>query len=117
MESVVRNIVDIKDARRWDFDFHAPKYLGIITSLDRCYPVVRFGDIINLLTDMGAFSLYKTEFFVDKGVPFLRVQNIQEYGIDLEKDTKYISLDYHQQLKRSQLQANDILLTTKAFSR
>lgn len=63
---------------------------------------------------MGAFSLYKTEFFVDEGVPFLRVQNVQEDGVDLTKDTKYISQEYHEQLKKSQLQLGDLLITTKA---
>lgn len=114
MKSVIRDLADIKDAKRWDFGFHDPDYMQVLASLDSCYPVVRFGDIITLLTDMGAFSLYKTEFFVDEGVPFLRVQNIQEYGIDLEKDTKYISYDYHQKLKKSQLQPGDLSLTTKA---
>jgi len=114
MQSVARRLADIKSAQRWDFDYHDPAYTKVVESLDRCYPTVRFGDIITLLTDMGAFSLYKTEFFVDDGVPFLRVQNVQEYGVDLTRDTKYISQEYHQQLKKSQLQPGDLLLTTKA---
>jgi len=114
MKSVIRDLADIKAAKRWDFGFHDPEYLEVLASLDRTYPVVRFGDIITVLTDMGAFSLYKTEYFVDEGVPFLRVQNVQEYGVDLEKDTKFISYEYHQQLKKSQLQPGDLLLTTKA---
>ncbi|NJL40517.1 MAG: hypothetical protein HC899_30065 [Leptolyngbyaceae cyanobacterium SM1_4_3] len=114
MKSVIRDLADIKAAKRWDFGFHDPEYLEVLESLDRTYPVVRFGDIITVLTDMGAFSLYKTEYFVDEGVPFLRVQNVQEYGVDLEKDTKFISYEYHQQLKKSQLQPGDLLLTTKA---
>jgi hypothetical protein len=114
MKSVIRDLADIKAAKRWDFGFHDPEYLKVLESLDRTYPVVRFGDIITVLTDMGAFSLYKTEYFVDEGVPFLRVQNVQEYGVDLEKDTKFISHEYHQQLKKSQLQPGDLLLTTKA---
>lgn len=114
MQSIIRDLADIKAAKRWDFGFHSPEYLQVLASLDRTYPVARFGDIITVLTDMGAFSLYKTEFFVDEGVPFLRVQNVQEYGVDLEKDTKFISYEYHQQLKKSQLQPGDLLLTTKA---
>ncbi|MFQ3618757.1 MAG: restriction endonuclease subunit S [Cyanobacteriota bacterium] len=114
MKSIIRDLADIKAAKRWDFGFHDPEYLEVLASLDRTYPVVRFGDIITVLTDMGAFSLYKTEYFVDEGVPFLRVQNVQEYGVDLEKDTKFISYEYHQQLKKSQLQPGDLLLTTKA---
>ena len=93
MKSIIRELADIKSAKRWDFGFHDPEYLEVLESLDRTYLVVRFGDVITVLTDMGAFSLYKTEFFVDDGVPFLRVQNVQEYGVDLEKDTKFISYE------------------------
>lgn len=114
MKSVICRASEVESSQRWDFAYHDPVYTELIKSLDRYYPVIRFGDIITLLTDMGAFSLYKTEFFVEEGVPFLRVQNIQEYGIDIAKDTKYISLEYHNQLKKSQLQLNDLLLTTKA---
>jgi hypothetical protein len=45
----------------------------------------------------------------------LRVQNIQEHGIDLTKDTKYITREYHEQLTKSQLKPGDLLLTTKAI--
>jgi type I restriction enzyme S subunit len=115
MQSVVHSSADIKIAQRWDFEYHDPALAQVIASLGRCYPVVRFGDIITLLTDMGAFSLYKSEFFVDDGIPFLRVQNVQEQGVDLKKDTKYISREYHEQLKKSQLKPGDLLLTTKAI--
>ncbi|MBD1808105.1 restriction endonuclease subunit S [Microcoleus sp. FACHB-SPT15] len=114
MKSTIRSLSEVESSQRWDFGYHDPDYLAVMKSLDRCYPVSRLGNIITLLTDMGAFSLYKTEFFVDEGVPFLRVQNIQEYGVDLTKNTKYISVEYHEQLKKSQLQPGDILLTTKA---
>jgi type I restriction enzyme S subunit len=114
MESVVRGLANLKGAERWDFDYHDPAYTSLVQNLDSRYPTVRFGDIITLMTDMGAFSLYKTEYFVDEGIPFLRVQNVQEYGVDLTKDTKYISHEYHEQLEKSQLQPDDLLLTTKA---
>ena len=114
MQAVVRRLTHFKAAERWDFGFHDPAYTALVQSLDSRYPTVRFGDIITLMTDMGAFSLYKTEYFVDKGIPFLRVQNVQEYGVDLIRDTKYISREYHEQLEKSQLQPDDLLLTTKA---
>jgi type I restriction enzyme S subunit len=102
-------------AQRWDFGYHDPVFVTMMENLDSGFPVAKFSDLITILTDMGAFSLYKTEFFVDQGVPFLRVQNIQEYGVDLEKDTKYISQEYHELLTKSQLQPGDLLLTTKAI--
>jgi len=50
-----------RSAQRWDFGYHDPAYLEVVQSLGRSYRTVRFSDIITLLTDMGAFSLYKTE--------------------------------------------------------
>ena len=114
MRSVTRNISDVRASERWDFGYHDPAYLELLESLDQHWPTIKFGNTITLLTDMGAFSLYKTEFFVDDGIPFLRVQNVQEHGVDLEKDTKYISREYHEQLQKSQLAPGDLLLTTKA---
>ena len=104
--SITRNIREVRKIERWDWGVHDPYYISLMGSLDRLYPTFYLGDILTLLTDMGAFSLYKTEFFVDgtDGIPFLRVQNIQEYGVDLSKDTKYISKAYHEELKKSQLQ-------------
>jgi type I restriction enzyme S subunit len=114
MQAVVRRLTHFKTTERWDFGFHDPAYTALVQSLDSRYPTIRFGDIITLMTDMGAFSLYKTEYFVDEGIPFLRVPNVQEYGVDLTRDTKYISREYHEQLEKSQLRPDDLLLTTKA---
>lgn len=115
MQVNVRRLTDLVASERWDFGVHDPEYLAVMASLDRKYPVSQLGDLATLITDMGAFSLYRTEFFVDQGVPFLRVQNVQEYGVDLSKDTTFITPAYHAQLVKSQLQPNDLLLTTKAI--
>ena len=72
------------------------------------------GDLAFSITDMGAFSLYKSEYFVESGVPFLRVNNIKDNYLDMS-ELLYISKDYHDQLKKSQVKARDVLLTTKAI--
>jgi hypothetical protein len=45
------------------------------------------------------------------GIPFLRVQNVTEFGVDLS-DVKYISKETHEEyLRRSQVFENDLLVT------
>src|SRR3990167_3260241 len=47
----------------------------------------------------------------DNGIPFLRVQNVTEFGLDLS-DVKYINKETHEgYLKRSQVFENDLLVT------
>lgn len=52
------------------------------------------------------------DFYLEEGgIPFLRVQNITEEGINLD-DVKYIKEEVHQnQLKRSQLKKDDLVFT------
>lgn len=98
---------------RFDPIYYHPKYLRLIELLKQTtFEVESLGEISELITDMGAFSLYNVEHFVEEGVPFIRVQNIKEDVLDLT-DLKYISEDYHNKLRKSQLKPNDILLTTK----
>lgn len=97
---------------RFDVEFYHPKYLSVIDKLNQNKYTTNLGNIITILTDMGAFSLYNVDHFVDEGIPFLRVNNIKRNHLDLS-NLKYISEEYHQKLKKSQLCPGDVLLTTK----
>jgi len=70
------------------------------------------GEIAERITG-GATPTAKGDAYTDKkqGVPFLRIQNITENGIDLT-NVEHITREIHESLlKRSQLQPNDILFT------
>lgn len=60
----------------------------------------------------GATPKVTGDYYSDEGgVPFLRVQNITEMGIDLE-DVKFIKPEVHEtMLKRSQLKKDDLVFT------
>jgi restriction endonuclease S subunit len=60
----------------------------------------------------GATPKVTEDYYLDEGgVPFLRVQNITEMGINLE-DVKYIKPEVHEtMLKRSQLKKDDLVFT------
>lgn len=67
---------------------------------------VRLGTLMSLITD----GTHKTPKYVDKGIPFLSVQNISKGFFDFTK-IKYITKEEHEQLiKRVKPQLNDILL-------
>ena len=52
-----------------------------------------------------------SEFYTDEsGIPFLRTQNVSKEGLDLD-DVMYVTKDFHEKLKKSQLQSGDIILS------
>ena len=73
--------------------------------LPRNWSWSRLNGLINIISD----GTHKTPNYVDKGIPFLSVQNISSGKLDLSK-LKHISNEEHLQLiKRVKPQLNDIL--------
>lgn len=58
------------------------------------------------------------EYYCDEsiGVPFIRSQNVRPGKLDL-KEVKYITKDFHKKLKKSQLQAGDLLVVRVGANR
>ena len=80
------------------------KYLG---ELPKHWKSERLKNLASKITD-GSHS---TPQYIDSGIPFLRVTDIQTQDIDLSK-VKYISIEEHEQLtKRCKPEINDILLS------
>ena len=71
----------------------------------------KLDDLVDDLSG-GATPKIAENFYLEKnGVPFLRVQNITDEGIDLE-DVKFIKPEVHNtMLKRSRLQKDDVVFT------
>ena len=66
---------------------------------------------LKFLTNKIVDGAHFTPTYVNEGVPFLRVTDIQEKNIDMEK-IKYIPLEEHQELiKRCNPQKGDLLLS------
>ncbi len=62
----------------------------------------RFGEFIKVITKGS------TPEMINEGIPFLKVLNMNEFGIKTEK-LDFISFKTHQSMKRSQLHGNEIL--------
>lgn len=65
-------------------------------------------NLINLITK-GETPLWRGDVYTDEGIPFLKVQNLTQYG--LKGELTHIPLEVHQRMKRSQLRGNELLYT------
>ena len=75
------------------------------------FDVVNLGALISDISS-GATPKVDENYYTDSsGIPFLRVQNVPDEGIDLS-DVKFITRDVHNgMLKRSQLKKDDLVFT------
>lgn len=75
---------------------------------------IRLGTITNKIgsgsTPRGGKSAY-----VPSGIPFLRSQNVWNYGLDMD-DVAYISHETHEKMSNTVVQENDILLNITGAS-
>jgi type I restriction enzyme S subunit len=97
---------------RIDLNYYHPKYTKTMELLEKaakCYDVKQLGEIADI-TRMLGFEEDRLVRYVPQGVPFLQVQNIKEFKIDYT-NVKYIPIEAHQKLKRSQVRSNDIIVT------
>ena len=97
---------------RLDPSYHKPEYRKMMNKQKRGVKWIPFGNIIIEMSG-GATPKAKGKAYTDaaNGIPFLRIQNITEEGIQL-KDVKYIKKEIHNAyLKRSRLRPKDLLFT------
>lgn len=94
---------------RLDVVFYSPVFRKTMKQILKHLKVAILGEI-SIITRILGFETEKYINYIEKGIPYLRVQNIKEFEIDLH-NVKFISNEVHQQLKRSQLKPKDIVLT------
>ena len=95
---------------RIDPFFYDPEIVQLLEKLKK-KKTYKLGDLIADISG-GATPRVTEDFYLESGgIPFLRVQNITEEGIQLD-DVKFIKPEVHEnQLKRSQLKAGDVVFT------
>lgn len=74
------------------------------------WPSRRLADLSEVITKGTTPTTLGFEFS-DKGVRFLRVQNIDRGSVNYEKDTLFIDEQTHKALERSQIRRGDILVS------
>lgn len=95
---------------RLDPFFYRPEIMALLKRLEST-KTYKLGDLMIEMSG-GATPKVTGDFYLETGgVPFLRVQNITEEGINLD-DVKYIKPEVHETLlKRSQLKKDDLVFT------
>jgi len=71
---------------------------------------VRLEEISELITKGTTPTTYGYKY-QSKGIPFLKVENINGGRINLKVNSRFINKETHEFLKRSQLKKNDVLFT------
>lgn len=101
-------------ACRLDFKYNKPSF-NMIKRLEKGkYKLVKIGsdnpDEKILKENIKSGSTPKNGIYPINGVTFLRGGNIIENGIDL-KNHEFITVEFHEHLKRSHLRGNEVLVT------
>lgn len=105
--------VKTKDAiTRFDPSYHSPHFVGVLRALEDCpYPKIRLQDLTPEPCGGATPKRSNDSLYMDDGIKFLRILNVTPNEIRLD-NLKFITQDVHDgELKRSQLQTNDILMT------
>ena len=96
-------------SNRFDVDFHLPSTQAKYVNLRRSkkYTIVQLGGV---LEQMANGATPRGANYAEDGIPFFRIQNITEDGLDLS-DIKFIDQEVHEEMKRSQTRPGDLLMT------
>ena len=99
--------------RRVDSLYHQSKFRNVDQIVENVhFDVFKLGTMISEISS-GATPKVDENYYTDAstGVPFLRVQNVTNHGIDLN-DAKFIIREVHNgMLKRSELKKDDLVFT------
>lgn len=74
------------------------------------WPTVSLKEEASLITK-GTTPTSLGHAFADRGIPFLRAQNLVGGTISVDADPMFISTDTHEALRRSIIQPNDVLIS------
>src|SRR5262249_53930167 len=94
---------------RWDYRYFEPKYLEVENLLETGkYRVEMLSEYTSSIVNFGAYSLCNLLVWVSEGVPYIRVTDLREDGINWEA-VPHIPLEVHKQLPKSNVYSGDVL--------
>jgi len=73
-----------------------------------CFPTVQLGEVCERVS-VGHVGT-TTPYYCENGIPFLRTQNVGVKQLLLE-DIKFITKDFHNKLRKSQVRPGDVLIS------
>jgi type I restriction enzyme S subunit len=96
------------------YDNYKPSGFEWLGEIPEHWEVKRVKDVV-VKIGSGVTPLGGSEVYVDKGIPFIRSQNVYDDGLRLD-DISFITIEVHQKMKSSQLKPNDILINITGAS-
>lgn len=104
--SFIADLREVASNRRMDADYYQTPFLQMNDHLS-CFNHIELGAIAKITKGIEVGSTaYK-----ESGVPFLRVSNIKEMGIDVGPSDKFISQELFSRLSSFSPQVGEVLLT------
>ncbi len=82
----------------------------VIEEVDTSWESVKVRDVCSLITK-GTTPTSVGHGFTEYGINFLKAESFTDYGDLIESKFSFIDEATHQKLKRSQIQANDLIIT------
>ena len=101
----VKNYSDVKQAERIEAEFYQPKYEEIVKAIKNCSS--GWDMLMNLVTIKKCVEVGSKEY-LNEGVPFVRVSNLDPFEITEEK---YISEALYAEVMQHQPEQGEILLS------
>jgi hypothetical protein len=109
MERLNLPIQYIRHQPRWDFRYFEPKYLAAEQVIKNGnYPVQPLTKYLVEIENFGAYSLCNLLEWVEDGIPYVRVTDLNEDGINWST-VPHIPLHVHEQLPKSKIKPGDVL--------
>jgi type I restriction enzyme S subunit len=109
MESQILSTDYIKQKPRWDFRYFEPKYLAAEQQINTSkYPIEPLNKYVSGIDNFGAYSLCNLLEWVDEGIPYIRVTDLKEDGVNWET-VPHIPPHVHEQLPKSTVLPRDVL--------
>lgn len=100
--------------RRWDVYFFRPDFMNAIHVLlnlpHEVVPLAQLTKRPGQIQNFGAYSLCNFITFVSSGIPYVKVENYTEHGIDWDS-VQHITPQVHDMLPKSKMRRGDVLLS------
>ena len=104
--SYVKNYSDTQHAERFDAEYFQPQYDEILNKIS----ILESSHLLDLVEDYSTGYPYKSENYLDEGIPLIRISNIKKGKLDLTT-AAYLSKDYSNVSKKDIAREGNILIS------
>lgn len=101
---------ELEGAERVDAEYYEPRYIQLAEKIRRQHQFFTLRSIRCTVVSGPFGSSLKSEAYLAEGVPFIRIQNLEDFFIDT-KELVYISQEDNERLRSSGLRAGDLVLS------